>query len=84
MHPRDLQGTTGWTVGVVVAVVVYVLSPFPVFWTVSRGYGGMDNAPEQMEIVLLDVLYRPLVMAAIEWEPVERVYLGGFELLGIR
>jgi hypothetical protein len=83
-NPREqLQGTHRWAVALVVVVVLYVLSPFPVFLAVSRGYGGLDNADEQTDF-LLDVVYRPLVMAAMEWDPVEKFYLDGFDLIGVR
>ena len=75
-EPRKISG------GTVTAriVCVYLLSPFPVVWLITRIYGGLLDWPLPISRAL-QVFYAPLFYAASKLKPIADFYEWGMDLV---
>ena len=63
---------TAWSVGAIIVVLMYVLSPGPVAWWVHHRNGG--NEPEWVRQV-----YAPLIAGCQRFQPMGRAYEAYFD-----
>ena len=65
-----------------ILATVYLLSPFPVMWAISRIYGGILNASGRaMDFVM--ILYYPIIAAGTVVHPIMDFYFWGFHQLEV-
>ncbi len=77
--PDKHSSSTGWVVGVVVALIFYILSPGPVVLLIARDVIKTGSTTDKT----IDLFFWPLIKLIENVQPVRSFYGAYFNMLGM-